>query len=391
MNGPVSLRMTALLALCGLAVTPAFADDALVQAQVEALRASIAEQRAQLEAQAKLLEAQQQQLEALTAQLGQSKPPAQEAPRLTFNNNRPTVSSADGRSSIAFRANVQLDGAMYGESPEGPLTADFRRGSVGGVPNRENNAARDFGDGFYFRRARFGVEGTMARDFQYRLLLELGGSATEGPTRINDAWIAYTGFAPFTLQLGAFSPPANMDDGTSPEDLLFIERSSAGELSRSLGGADGRIGFGTKASGARWMSSLTLTTRTVNDAEVFDVQGAAVARAAFLAATSSDYNLHLGASGTYVFAPADQGQGTAPRHPLRFRDRPEIRVDSTRLVDTGNIDADHASALGVEFGGNWKNFYLQGEHFWFDVERRASSTLSDPDFNGYYLQGSWLI
>ena len=208
-------------ALSGFAIPPALADDATLEKQVEALRTSIAEQRAQLEAQAKLLEAQQAQLEALTKQLGQSKVATQETPKLSFANNRPTVTAADGRSSIAFRANVQLDGAMYGEAAEGPLTTDFRRGSVGGVPNRENNAARDFSDGFYFRRARFGVEGTMARDFNYRLLLELGGSGTEGPTRINDAWIAYTGFAPFTFQLGAFSPPANMDDGTSPEDIPF--------------------------------------------------------------------------------------------------------------------------------------------------------------------------
>jgi phosphate-selective porin len=198
-------------------------------------------------------------------------------------------------------------------------------------------------------------------------------------------------FAPFTFQLGAFSPAANMDDGTSPEDLAFLERASASELSRSLGGADGRIGFAIKANGPRWMSSLALTTRTVNDAEVFDVQAAAVARAGFLVATSSDYNLHLGASGTYVFSPADQGQGTSPRHPLRFRERPEIRVDSVRLIDTGSIDADNASVYGLEFGGNWKSLYLQGEHFWYDVARRGSASLPDPDFTGYYLQGSWML
>jgi len=402
MNRPVSLRAAVLVALSGLAITPAFADDKALQDQVEALRASIAEQRAQLEAQAKLLDAQQKQLEALTAQLGQnaaqasaqaaqSKVSTQEAPKLTFNNNRPTITSADSRSSIAFRANVQMDGALYGESVEGPLATDYRRGSVGGLPNRENNAARDFSDGFYFRRARFGFEGTVARDFNYRLLLELGGSGTEGPTRINDAWIAYTGLAPFTFQLGAFSPPANMDDGTSPEDLLFLERSAAGELSRALGGADGRIGLGVKANGSRYMSSLTLTTRTVNDAEVFDTQLAAVARAGFLAATSADYNVHVGASGTYVFSPADQGYGTFPRHPLRLRDRPEIRVDSVRLIDTGSIDAENASVYGLEFGANWKNFYLQGEHFWFDIARRQPTTLPDPDFAGYYLQGSWIL
>ena len=367
------------------------ADDAALNAQVEALRAAIAEQRAALDAQSKLLEAQQAQLEALTKQLGQSKITTQEAPKLTFSNNRPTITAADGRSSIAFRANVQLDGALYGESPEGALNTDFRRGSVGGLPNRENNAARDFSDGFYFRRARFGVEGTMARDFNYRLLLELGGSGTEGPTRINDAWIAYTGFAPFTFQLGAFSPAANMDDGTTPEDLPFLERASASELSRALGGADGRIGVAVKANGARWMSSLAFTTRTVNDAEVFDTQLSAVARAGFLVATGPDYNLHVGASGTYVFSPADQGSGSAPRHPLRFRDRPEIRVDSVRLIDTGSIDADNASVYGVEFGGNYKNWYLQGEHFWFNVDRALPSTLPDPDFAGYYLQSSWIF
>jgi len=399
MNRPVSLRAALLVAMSGLAVTPAFADDVALKAEVEALRSAIAEQRAQLEAQARSLEAQQKQLEALTAQLeqgaasqaAQAKVTPQEAPKLIFNNNRPTISAADGRSSISFRANVQLDGAAYGESAEGPLTTDFRRGSVGGTPNRENNAARDFGDGFFFRRARFGIEGTMARDFNYRLLLELGGSGTEGPTRINDAWIAYTGFAPFTVQLGAFAPPSNMDDGTSPEDLPFLERASVAELSRSLGGADGRIGLGVKASGARYMSALTLTTRTVNDAEVFETQLAAVGRAGFLLATSGDYNVHAGVSGTYVFSPPDQGDGSAVRHPLRLRDRPEIRADSVRLIDTGSIDAEGASVYGLEFGANYRNFYLQGEHFWFDVARRASSGLPNPDFAGYYLQGSWIL
>lgn len=394
-----TLRAAVTLAL-GLAVSPAFADEATLKAEVDALRSAISEQRAALDAQAKLLEAQQAQLEALTKQLGQpkvaaaetQKVAAPEAPKVTFTNNRPTITAADGKSSFAVRANVQLDGALYNEGKEGPLATDYRRGSVGATGNRENNAARDFSDGFYFRRARFGVEGTIAQNFNYRLLLELGGSGTEGPTRINDAWIAYTGFAPFTFQLGAFAPPANMDDGTTPEDLAFLERASASELSRSLGGADGRIGLGLKASGKRWMSAFTVTTRTVNDAEVFDGQLAAVGRAAGLIATGSDYNVHVGASGTYVFSPADLGSSaTPPRHAIRFRDRPEIRVDGVRLIDTGALDAAHASVLGMEFGANWKAFYLQGEHFWFDIERRGAAALADPDFTGYYVQGSWML
>ncbi|HEU4781331.1 MAG TPA: porin [Steroidobacteraceae bacterium] len=139
------------------------------------------------------------------------------------------------------------------------------------------------------------------------------------------------------------------------------------------------------------MSAFTLTSRTVSDAEVFDGQFAAVGRAGGLLATGSDYNLHLGASGTYVFSPPDLGGLTTPRRAVRFRDRPEVRSDSVRLIDTGAMDAEHASSLGMEFGANWKNFYLQGEHFWFDVERREGSTLPDPDFNGYYVQVSWVV
>lgn len=396
MNGRSQIRAAVIAALIGLSGTPSFADDAALAKEVEALRAAMAEQRAQLEAQAKLLEAQQAQLEALTQKLAQSqtqsKVATQEVPKLTLNNSRPTITAADGRSSIAFRANVQMDGAMYGEDSEGPLNTDYRRGSVGATGNRETNAARDFSDGFYFRRARLGVEGTIARDFTYRLLLELGGSGTEGPTRINDAWFAYTGLAPFTFQIGAFAPSANMDDSTTPEDLPFIERAAAADVSRSLSGADGRLGFAVKAGGKRWMSSLALTTRTVNDPEVFDTALNAVGRVGFLAATSDDYNVHVGASGTYMFSPADQGSSaTPPRHAVRLRERPEIRVDSTRLIDTGSIDAAHASALGLELGANYKNFYMQGEHFWFDITRHDPSTLDDPSFKGYYLEGSWIL
>ena len=104
-------------------------------------------------------------------------------------------------------------------------------------------------------------------------------------------------------------------------------------------------------------------------------------------ATGSDYNVHLGASGTYVFSPADQGQERRPRIRIRFRERPEIRVDSVRPSTPGSIDADHASVYGMEFGANWKSLYLQGEHFWFDITRPASSAVQDPRLHGLLPAG----
>jgi phosphate-selective porin OprO and OprP len=379
-----------------------------VQEQLQALHEAVQAQQSQLAQQQELLQAQAAEIEKLRQEL-QARPhdsaiedlqrsannarlEAQDAPRIAMSSGRPTITSSDGRSSLAVRAVVQLDMAEHSEAGESSGATDFRRGSTGSAGNRETNAARDLSDGIYFRRARLGFEGTLARDFNYRAVFELGGSGTEGPTRINDFFVGYTGFAPFTIQLGAFSPPANMDDGTSVESSLMIERASPAEMSRALGGADGRIGLGVRGSGTRWMSSLTLTSRTVNDAEVFDSQLALVGRYGRLVATSGDYNIHTGFSGTWVFQPPDQGSSaTGARYGARFRDRPELRVDSTRLIDTGSIDADSVYVAGMEFGANYKSWYLQGENFWYGIQRPSGSPLSDPRFGGFYVQGSWIL
>ncbi len=353
-----------------------------LETKIEALRQMVERQQAQLEA-------QRRELDALEGQLAQSKLVAQEAPVVRMNSGRPSITSADGRSSIAVRGNVQVDFAHYDQVSPGPLSSDYRRGSVGAVGLRETDAARDLSDGAYFRRARIGVEGVIARDFNYRFLAEFGGAGTEGAGRINDAYLAYTGFAPFTIQLGAFSPPANMADGTSTEDLMFIERATPAELSRALGGADGRLGIGVRAGGSRWFGALTYTGRTVADAEVFDSQRAIVGRLGGLVATGPDYNVHLGANGTYVIEPAEASLTGTSRYGLRLRDRPEIRVDGTRLIDTGNVESDGGYAAGLEFAANWKNFLLEGESFRYGI-KRLNSTLPDPEFNGYYVEASWI-
>jgi phosphate-selective porin OprO/OprP len=374
-----------LLGLLWLVSSVARAQSVSLQDQIDAMKA-------QMQAQQQLIEAQAAELARLRGDVNDAKLAKQDAPKLSMTLGRPTITSADERNSLSLRAVVQLDAAKYAQAGDKPLAQDFRRGSVGGTGNRETSAARDLSDGAYFRRARFGAEGFFMRDFNYKFVTEFGGAGTEGPARINDAWINYAGFAPVTIQAGAFAPPANMDDGTTPEDLPFLERSTPSELSRALGGADGRIGLGVRGVGQRWMSAVTLTTRAVNDAEVFDSALNVVSRVGVLALTSPDYNLHVGANGTWAFSPADQGSSaTPPRYPVRLRDRPEVRVDSTRLIDAGAIDADSASAVGAELAGNWRNFYLQGEKFWFAIDRRPTSAAANPRFGGWYVQGSWVL
>ncbi len=160
-----------------------------------------------------------------------------------------------------------------------------------------------------------------------------------------------------------------MDDGTSPEDLLFLERAT-------------RIGAVALAGRRRWPhrprcegQRLALDERAhlhhAHGQRRRSIRHAARRRRPRRIPGRHQRRLQRARRrlGHLRVLAADQGLGSSPRHPLRFRDRPEIRVDSVRLIDTGSIDAEHASVYGVEFGGNWKSLYLQGEHFWFDVER----------------------
>ena len=68
----------------------------------------------------------------------------------------------------------------------------------------------------------------------------------------------------------------------------------------------------------------------------------------------------------------------APRdgQTLRLRDRPELRIDQSRLIDTGALAADRAYAWGPEFGIRWRNFLLQGEYIRIGRRNRRRARIS---------------
>ena len=57
----------------------------------------------------------------------------------------------------------------------------------------------------------------------------------------------------------------------------------------------------------------------------------------------------------------------------------------------------HAQVYSVEAAGNIGSLFVQGEYFWFDVERRlfsySSSTVTGPTlhFDGGYIEAGWTI
>jgi phosphate-selective porin OprO/OprP len=56
------------------------------------------------------------------------------------------------------------------------------------------------------------------------------------------------------------------------------------------------------------------------------------------------------------------------------------------------IDAVHASTMGLEAAAQWRNLWIQSEYEHFDIERRnAAAGVTDPKFDGFYVEGTWIV
>ena len=345
---------------------------------------------ARLEASLAELQDQLADLKASTAaSVGQLRQ-QQQATTVSIPNGRPTISSGDGQFTAAFRGVFQLDGAIYDQADPGPLGTDPRRGSFGDAT--ENDHARDLNDGFNFRRVRLGIEGKAFGDFEYNFLYDFGGSGVEEGGKISAAWVQYNGFGPVKLRVGAFPPVTSLEDAASNASSLFGERASVAETVRGIAGGDGRTAVALLGSGERWNFTAAVTGNVIGTT-TYDEQVGLVGRFAYVPFKRTNALIHLGLNTTIVTSPAATGPDISPAGApttLRLRDRPELRVDGTRLVDTGNIDADSLTSIGAEFGGLYKNFYIQAEYFDIGIERR-NSVLPDPEFSGWYVQGSWIL
>lgn len=315
-----------------------------------------------------------------------------------IEGGRPVIESADGQFTVNLLGVMNLDAADYRQPSAGPLSLDFRRG---GSPS-DSGRARDLSSGSDFRRARLGLGGRAFGDFQYSFLYEFGGSGGEDAGHIQELWVQYSGVKPFFLRAGAFAPFIGLEDAGSTNGSMFLERPSSAEIARSVAGADFREALQLVAESPRLFASAALTGRlvgTINStgsatAAPYDSQLGAVGRLAAIAYKDDSNLVHLGLHGSYVVTPADatgpDGSSSTPRYAIELRDRPELRVDGTRLIDTGAIDAAHAATVGFEIAAQHGPFLIQGEGEYIKVERRASS-LANPDFHGGYVEASWML
>ncbi|HEY4032286.1 MAG TPA: porin, partial [Caulobacteraceae bacterium] len=274
---------------------------------------------------------------------------------------------------------------------------------------------RNLKDGDLFRRARIGVDGTAPGNWEYRFLFDFGGSGVENAGQLYEGWVQYSGFKPLHIRVGAFAPSLGLEDANSTSYMPFLDRPSPEDISRNLAGGDSRTAVQIAGYGPYWFASAAVTGRTVGaintnnvipitstttsvtvgTAQSYDDQLGFTARAAYDPLHGKDWRVNLGVHGSYVDRPANvSGPGTNGATPISsyvvaLNGTAELRVDGTKLVNTGNIPAKHAATVGAEFAAQKGPFFLGSEYEHIEVTR--SDIASTPEFNGYYVEGTWFL
>lgn len=412
------------LGVCGAAALAAPAAMAASDEDVQRLEQEIEHLETQHQAEIRVLQAQIEQLKSeqaaeapkidkLTAQ--QAAPPVTSSgPKLIESpTHQFGLSSANGENTIAIIARLQLDAGDYIHvKPQG--------GTAGVGPGSSPGTELD--SGVNARRARLGIGGTFASDWAYRLIYDFGassdsvttgvsGAATSG---VENAYFTYNGFyrpentVPVAIDAGYLDVPWTLDESTSSNDIMFLERSSSQVIATEFGGGDFRAAAGLRSNSKDYWAGFYVTgpLSGAPHTGAADTAGAVLGRVGYQVVNTPDTIVHLGVNVGHLFqarAPYNSStSGPTTNSPyLVLSDRPELRIDPTNILNTGGIPATDTTVEGLEAAAAYGNFFAQGEYFHYGIDQALGGTNPTDgkpdtvaptlDFQGGYAEASYSI
>lgn len=294
-----------------------------------------------------------------------------------------TLSSPDGAWTIQPTGRIHLDmGTYLTQSPDaatGPGTA------VGGKLQGGVNA----------RRVRFGVTGRANSDFTYSLILEGGGTSDGSPTGgsaqlVNTAQIGYTGIANTIIEAGYFAQYFTLDESTSSNNILFMERATPVTVGSAVNTGDPRFGAGFRTWAPNWWFGAYMTANQpgVVHAQVNRGLGS-FQRFTYNPIQDGLTSVHIGVGVNEVFeVPTAAAAGFGS---ITLSDRPEMRIDTTQFLSTGGLGTAASPVTGmqifnVETAAALGSFFYQGEGFHYAVNRQGKTK---AEFDGAYGEVSY--
>jgi phosphate-selective porin OprO/OprP len=318
-------------------------------------------------------------------------------------NNRPTICTADEQNCVAITSRLHFDVGGYDYHPDTSATSPQR-----------------LDDGVNARRARIGVLGKFLGDWNYALIYDFAGSsdgfastASEGGTSvgflpggalsgIENAYLSYTGIKPFggklAIEGGYMDLPYTLDEATSSNDILFLERASSQVIATNIAANDFRSTIGTRwYNDVFWAGAYATgpTAGAIHSASSTNPDGTteqfgSFARVAGQLISGNDYSLHLGADAEWLIRPPHNLVENS--FSLKLSDRPELRIDPTVIINTGSIEGvSGAQVYSAEAAAAYGPLFFQGEYFWYNIARNNLPGLPSLKFQGGYAEASFVL
>ena len=348
------------------AATTAATVDAM-QTQINAMQAQVAYMKRQLEL------------------MTERNPPSAKTPKVTINgSNKFALESNDGQYSIGLTGRLHADVADY----------------VGFDQKSKSAGTQALNSGFNLRRARIGVTGKAAGDFTYQLVYDFGGTSdalAAGNGVLQAAQVGYTGIKNVIIEGGYSDTFFTLDEATSSNDILFMERATPGVAATGVNAGDFRANVGARYTGDRlWIGAYLLGPANGNTHSPNSQSVGAFERVAYQVLDTPDYTLHLGVGVDEILKAPNSGPLTA--NSVTLSDRPELRVDGTTFLTSGALGSIAGNGqsrsvsggyiLDLEAAGGYGPFFAQGEYLHYSIDRY---NLATAEFDGGYGEVAYSI
>ena len=238
----------------------------------------------------------------------------------------------------------------------------------------DDTASAGLEDGINIRRARLGVSGDIGDGWGYKLEIDAADSITTQDAIISKR----TQIGDITVEAlaGHHKAGTSIDENTSSENITFMERA----MSSNISGAN----FGSRRLGGSLVLNLP---HTYIHTGIFgrELSGSTNQMSWNTRAMVTGLEDRIGLGGSYAQLLERENSAT---HTLRYRDRPETRVDGDHLIDTGNITAESVNHYGVSGFLTYGSLHGHGEYF---IENITINSTTDRSLNGYYGQAGYIL
>jgi phosphate-selective porin OprO/OprP len=323
---------------------------------------------------------------AMSAETQKPAEPPKASPSLSIGPSGFTIRSADTNFVLRMRGLLQADSRWYSED--------------GGIGDN---------DGFYLRRARPILEGTVYRDFDFLFTPDFGGTSVA----IRDAWLNYRYNEPVQLRIGKMKSPGGLERWQSVAASAFVERTLVSDLwpVRDLGmmlhgelwpgdeSATKPLGWSGLANYALGVYNGVGDSRSAGNSDVDDEKSVAgrLFVHPFLRTESKPLQgLGIGVSATYgnveggTSLPDNRGYLTEGQQTFFT-----YRAGAGTTPATANVIADGTQwRLGPQAYWYWGRFGLLGEYGISSQELQrqdGTTTFTRAEHHAWSVTASWLL